>query len=112
MNSSSSGQLRRQETHREMAMSWMSWLILIFVVEQRGRAHVFPFVETTGLVCFEWASMMIFVGFRNPRCFPVPLHRLKVIVQVARTTGSQYSAKAEFPVFACAYVQFLDQEMD
>jgi hypothetical protein len=50
MRSSSSGQLRRQETHREMAMSWMSWLILIFVVEQRGRAQVFPFDETTELV--------------------------------------------------------------
>jgi hypothetical protein len=50
MRSSSSGQLRRQETHREMAMSWMSWLILIFVVEQHGRAQIFPFDETTELV--------------------------------------------------------------
>jgi hypothetical protein len=90
MRSSSSGQLRRQETHREMAMSWMSWLILIFVVEQRGRAQVFPFDETTELVYFEWASMMVLVGFHNPRCFPVPLHRLKGIVRAVRMTGSQY----------------------
>jgi hypothetical protein len=72
-----------------MAISWMSWLIPIFVVEQRGRAQVFPFDETTELVCFEWASMMVFEGFCNPRCFPVPLHRLKGIVRNTRTTGSR-----------------------
>jgi hypothetical protein len=67
----------------------MSWLIPNFVVEQRERVQVFPFDETTGLVYREWVSMMVFVGLRKPRCFPVPLHRMIGIVRAARTTRSQ-----------------------